>query len=122
MQQEFLKLFREELGDIYDAEQQILKSLPNLINAASSEELRDALEQHRDVTEGQVERLDEIFNDIGGRPEKKCKGMAGLLAEGEELLGEGYSPNVQDVGIIAAAQRVEHYEMAAYGTARAYAT
>ena len=122
MKQDFEKLFIDEVADIYDAEQQILKALPKMIDAVSNGELRNALEQHLSATQRQVKRLDQIFSEIGERPSKKCKGMAGLLAEGEEMLKEDYPPIVKDAGIIAAAQRVEHYEIAAYGTARTFAT
>jgi ferritin-like metal-binding protein YciE len=121
MQQEFEKLFGEELADIYDAEQQILKALPKMIDGVTSTELRNALEQHLTVTEGQVRRLDQIFKELGGHKQKKCKGMAGLIAEGEEILKEDHPPHVKDAAIIGAAQKVEHYEMAAYGTVRTFA-
>jgi ferritin-like metal-binding protein YciE len=115
------KLFRDEIADLYDAEQQILKALPKMIEAVSAPQLRNALEQHRKATEGQVKRLEEIFQVEGKPSQKKCKGMAGLIAEGDELLKEDYEGDVLDAAIIGAAQRVEHYEIAAYGTARAFA-
>jgi ferritin-like metal-binding protein YciE len=115
------KLFRDEIADLYDAEQQILKALPKMIEAVSAPQLRNALEQHRKATEGQVKRLEEIFQTEGKPAPKKCKGMAGVLAEGEEVLKEDYEGDVLDAAIIGAAQRVEHYEIAAYGTARAFA-
>jgi ferritin-like metal-binding protein YciE len=118
----FEKLYTDEIADIYDAEQQILKALPKMIQAASSTELKQALEEHRSATQGQVKRLDQIFSELGEHPSKKCKGMAGLLAEGEEVLKEDFEPMVKDAAIIAAAQRVEHYEIAAYGTARTFAS
>ena len=121
MEQPFEKLFAEELADIYDAEQQILKALPKMIRASSSPELQEALEQHRIMTEGQVRRLDQIFSELGERPKKKCKGMAGLIAEGEETMEEDLEPEVKDAALIGAAQKVEHYEIAAYGTARTFA-
>jgi ferritin-like metal-binding protein YciE len=121
MEQNFEKLFADELADIYDAEQQILKALPKMIQAVSSDELREALEEHRVQTEGQVERLEQIFSEIGEQPKKKCKGMAGLLAEGEEMIKEDLEPEVKDAALIGAAQKVEHYEIAAYGTARTFA-
>jgi ferritin-like metal-binding protein YciE len=122
MKQDFEKLFTDEVADIYDAEQQILKALPKMIDGASNAELKSALQDHLSETQRQVKRLDEIFSELGERPSKKCKGMAGLLAEGEEILKEDFPPVVKDAGIIAAAQRVEHYEIAAYGTARTFAT
>jgi ferritin-like metal-binding protein YciE len=115
------KLFRDEIADLYDAEQQILKALPKMIEAVSAPQLRNALEQHRKATEGQVKRLEQIFQVEGKPSQKKCKGMAGLIAEGDELLKEDYEGDVLDAAIIGAAQRVEHYEIAAYGTARAFA-
>lgn len=121
MDQPFAKLFSEELADIYDAEQQILKALPQMIKTASALELQEALEHHRLQTEGQVRRLEQIFRELGEQPKKKCKGMAGLLAEGEENLAEDLEPHVKDAAIIGAAQKVEHYEIPAYGTARTFA-
>ena len=121
MEQNFEKLFADELADIYDAEQQILKALPKMIEAVSSDELREALEDHRMQTEGQVQRLEQIFAEIGEQPKKKCKGMAGLLAEGEEMIKEDLEPELKDAALIGAAQKVEHYEIAAYGTARTFA-
>jgi|SRR4051812_20989596 len=121
MEQNFEKLFGDEIADIYDAEQQILKALPKMVEAVSSDELREALEEHRVQTEGHVERLEQIFAEIGEQPKKKCKGMAGLLAEGEEMIKEDLEPELKDAAIIGAAQKVEHYEIAAYGTARTFA-
>jgi ferritin-like metal-binding protein YciE len=116
------QLLIHELADIYDAEEQILKALPKLIEAASSRELQQALTQHRAITEKQVTRLDQVFRQLGEeRPRQRCKGMAGLVAEGEDLLKEDFEEATQDAGIIGAAQRVEHYEIAAYGTARTLA-
>lgn len=115
------KLFRDELADLYDAEQQILKALPKMIDAASATELKNALQQHRKVTEGQVKRLEQIFRTEGKPAQKKCKGMAGLIAEGQEMLDEDFEDDVRDAAIIGAAQRVEHYEIAAYGTVRTFA-
>lgn len=116
------KLLTHELEDLYDAEQQILKALPKMIDGASSPELQDALSDHRRVTEKQVQRLEQVFRSIGeDRARRKCKGMAGLLAEGEDMLKEDFEDSTKDAGIIGAAQRVEHYEIAAYGTARTLA-
>jgi ferritin-like metal-binding protein YciE len=115
-------LFVEELQDLYDAEHQILEALPKMIAAASSSDLKDALEQHLSLTEGQVERLEEVFTARGAKPKrKKCAGMAGLLAEGAKILEADMSDEVRDAAMVAAAQRVEHYEMAVYGTLRTYA-
>jgi ferritin-like metal-binding protein YciE len=116
-------LFVEELKDVYSAEKQILKALPKLVKNASSPELGRAFETHRKQTEGQVARLEAIFEELGESPgRKKCKGMEGLLAEGDEILGEEGDEAVIDAALISAAQRVEHYEMAAYGCLRTYAT
>src|SRR4030095_14837116 len=104
------------------AEQQILKALPQMVKAASDAELKEALEQHLQVTEEHVERLDQIFDKMGQSPaNKKCKGMAGLLEEGQEILKADMDPALKDAAIIGAAQRVEHYEMAVYGTLRSFA-
>ena len=121
MNQPFEKHFAEELADIFDAENQILKALPKIIEAVSSTELKQAFEQHRIATQGHVRRLEQIFSDLGEQPEKKCKGMAGLLAEGEEIMKEDLEPHIKDAAIIGACQKVEHYEIAAYGTARTFA-
>ena len=116
------KLLMHELADLYDAEQQIVKALPKLIQNASSSELKEALQEHLAVTQQQVARLDEAFSALGEeREQQKCKGMAGLIAEGEDILKEDFEDSTRDAGIIGAAQRVEHYEIAAYGTARTLA-
>lgn len=116
------ELLVEELRDLYSAENQIIKALPKMAKNASSRELRSAFENHLKETEGQVERLETIFDELGVSPKgKKCKGMEGLIEEGKELMEEDIEDEVLDAGLIAAAQRVEHYEMAGYGTARTYA-
>jgi ferritin-like metal-binding protein YciE len=115
------KLFIDEVADIYDAEHQILKALPKLIEASSSPELQRALKDHLAVTQKQVTRLEQIFRELGEKPGKKCKGMAGVIAEGDEMLKEDLEDSTKDAGIIGAAQRVEHYEIASYGTARTLA-
>ena len=116
-------LFIEQLKDMNSAERQLVAALPKMAQRASSPELRQAFEQHLDVTKSQVDRLAQVFEMMGttqGR--KKCKGMEGLIAEGEELImEEGMAPAVKDAGLIAAAQKVEHYEIASYGTLRTYA-
>jgi len=115
-------LFLQELKDTYDAEKQILKALPKMAKAVESEELRAAMEEHHAVTEKQVERLEEIFQMLDKPARgKKCLAMEGLLKEGSELLKEDAEPAVLDAAIIAAAQKVEHYEIAAYGTLATYA-
>ena len=116
------ELYVEELRDLYNAEQQILKALPKMMKAASDRELQRAFSTHEKQTQQQVKRLERIFRELGETPRgKKCKGMEGLLEEGSDLIKEKPGPDVLDAGLIAAAQRVEHYEIAAYGTARAYA-
>jgi ferritin-like metal-binding protein YciE len=115
-------LFIDELRDVYDAERQIVKELPHVIEAASSDNLKAALEEHLEVTHGQVDRLEEVFEkfDLKARG-KHCSGMEGILEEGKDLIGNGYSGSALDAGLIAAAQRVEHYEISAYGTLVAWA-
>jgi len=115
-------LFVHELQDLYDAETQILQALPKMAEAASSPELKKGFEEHRRQTEGQVQRLEQIFQQLNASSKgKKCKGMAGLIAEGEELIKEKADPDVKDAGLIACAQKVEHYEIAGYGSARTWA-
>jgi ferritin-like metal-binding protein YciE len=115
-------LFVDELKDLYNAEHQILKALPKMIKTATSPELAAAFEEHNDVTKGQVQRLEKIFKDLEMSPKGKvCKAMKGLLEEGKELMSEDADPSVMDAGLIAAAQRVEHYEMAGYGCVRTFA-
>lgn len=123
MEMETLRdLFVEQLKDLYSAENQIIKALPKMIKTASSEELKAAFQEHLEQTKGQVERLDQIFEELEESPRgKKCKGMEGLLAEGKELMEEDAEPDVMDAGLIAAAQHVEHYEIAGYGCVRTYA-
>lgn len=116
-------LYVDELKDLYDAEHQIIKALPKMIEAASSEELQSALTEHLEITRTQAERIEQIFESMGEKAKaKKCKGMEGVIKEGSEVIEENDDEQVRDAGIIAAAQRVEHYEMAGYGTARTYAT
>ena len=116
------ELYVEQLHDLYDAENQIIKALPKMIGECSSEELREALEEHLEITRQQATRLEKLFNQLGEKTKsQKCKGMEGVIKEGSELLSEVGNEAVKDAAIIAAAQRVEHYEMAGYGTARTYA-
>lgn len=124
MENNMLKeLYVEELRDIYDAEKQLIKALPKMAEAAASEELRNGFEEHLEQTKGHAERLEQIFNELGEKPTgKKCKGMQGLVSEGSEIIDEDLEGEVKDAGLISAAQRVEHYEIAAYGTVRTYAT
>ncbi len=115
-------LFKLELQDLYSAEQMILKALPKMSKAASSSELQEAFQEHLEVTKKQVERLDQIFESLGESPKAhKCKGMQGIIEEGEEALKMGQDENVKDAALIGSAQRVEHYEMAGYGCLKTYA-
>jgi ferritin-like metal-binding protein YciE len=116
------KLYVEGLRDLYSAENQLIKALPKMAKAAKSPELQEAFDTHLAQTEQQVQRLEKIFADLGEKPTgKHCKGMEGLIEEGNELMKEDADPDVMDAGLIAAAQHVEHYEMAGYGTCRTYA-
>ena len=116
------ELLHDELKDLYSAENQIIKALPKMAKAAASPELRRAFERHLEETRRQVERLDEIGGELELKlTGKKCKGMEGLLAEGRELMEEDLEEDALDAGLIGAAQKVEHYEIAAYGTARTHA-
>jgi ferritin-like metal-binding protein YciE len=115
-------LLIEDLMDLYDAERQITEALPQMIKAASTPELKSSLEDHLKVTQRQHARLEKVFKKLGVEAEgKTCDGMKGLLKEGQKVLGKQADPDVKDAAIIAAAQKVEHYEIAAYGTARTYA-
>jgi ferritin-like metal-binding protein YciE len=115
-------LYIEQLRDLYDAENQLIKALPKMADEATSEDLRSGLEEHLEVTRQQASRLEQIFNQLGEKPKgEKCKGMEGLIKEGSDVLSEDMDEDVKDAAIIAAAQRVEHYEIAGYGTVRTYA-
>ena len=115
-------LFVIELSDLYDAENQLIKALPKLAKASASESLRGAFEEHLEKTKEHATRLERIFADMDMPAKReKCKGMQGIVSEGNDLLRRKLSPDVQDAGIIAAAQRAEHYEIASYGCARTYA-
>jgi len=116
------ELYLDELRDLYNAENQLLKALPKMAKAANSDELRDGFEQHLEQTKGHVERLEQIFEALGESPKgKKCAGMEGLVKEGSEVMEEDFEGAVMDAALIGAAQRVEHYEIAAYGTVIAFA-
>jgi len=116
------ELYVQELKDLYDAENQITKALPKMMKETSSDELRSALEEHLEVTKEQARRIEQIFQSMGERLKaEKCKGMQGVISEGSELLKEADDDDVRDAGIIASAQKVEHYEIASYGTVRTYA-
>ena len=115
-------VFKHELQDLHSAETQLVQALPKMAQAASSDELRQAFEHHLDETKEHVRRLDEVLGQAGlSAGTTKCKGMAGLIAEGDEIISATGDPNVKDAALISAAQRVEHYEIAAYGTARTLA-
>jgi ferritin-like metal-binding protein YciE len=115
-------LYIEELKDLYSAENQMVKALPKMIKAATSEDLRAGFEEHLEQTKGHVSRLEEIFQALGESPKgKKCKGMEGLIKEGGEMIEEDPAPEELDAGLISAAQRVEHYEIAGYGCVSTYA-
>jgi ferritin-like metal-binding protein YciE len=115
-------LFVEELKDIYSAENQMVKALPKMAKAATSADLRSGFEEHLKQTQEHVARLEQILAALGESPKgKKCKGMEGLVAEGAEMIEEDPASEELDAGLISAAQRVEHYEIAAYGCVSAYA-
>ncbi len=116
------ELYVQELKDLYDAENQITKALPKMMKKASSEELRSALDEHLQVTKEQARRIEQIFENMGERLKaEKCRGIQGVIEEGSELLQEAEDDDVRDAAIIASAQKVEHYEIASYGTVRTYA-
>ncbi len=116
------ELYIDELKDLYSAETQLVKALPKLAKASSNPQLRQAFEEHLRQTSDQVSRLEEIFESLDEKPTgKKCLGMEGLVKEGSETIGEDYEDAVKDAALIGAAQRVEHYEIAGYGTVRTFA-
>ena len=120
--QNLQQLYLKELRDLYDAEKQITEALPKLINAATNPELKSGLQEHLEVTKTQISRLEQIFRSLNEKPTgETCKGMKGVIKEGDEIVSAGGDPSTVDAGIISAAQRVEHYEMAGYGTVRTYA-
>jgi ferritin-like metal-binding protein YciE len=115
-------LYINELKDLYDGEQRIIKALPDMAEAANSVDLRRAFEEHLEQTRNHVQRLERIFRELDESPKgQKCKGLQGIIDEGEDLMDEDAPASVCDAALIASAQRVEHYEIAAYGTARTYA-
>jgi ferritin-like metal-binding protein YciE len=115
-------LFLHTLQDIYHGEKQILRALPKMAKRASTPELKQAFEQHREETLGQVERLEQVFDQLGKRARgKPCEGIEGLIEEGKEIMEEVKDPEVVDAGMIAAAQAIEHYEISRYGTLVAWA-
>lgn len=115
-------LLVEELKDLFDAENQLTRALPKMAKAATAPELKQAFQEHLEVTRNQVERLTQVFDGLG-RPAKgkRCEAMKGLITEGQELMQQNIEPELLDVGLIGAAQKVEHYEMAGYGTVRTMA-
>ncbi|HLQ66382.1 MAG TPA: ferritin-like domain-containing protein [Candidatus Limnocylindrales bacterium] len=116
------KLYVDQLRDIYDAENQLVRALPQMVKAASSSKLRKAFEDHLEQTRGHVRRLDEIFRGLGHPSKgKSCKAMVALIEEGDEMVKSDSESSVRDAGLVAAAQKVEHYEIAAYGTLRTFA-
>jgi ferritin-like metal-binding protein YciE len=116
------ELYVQELRDLYDAEQQLIKALPKMAKNSTSEELSSAFEEHLEKTKGHAERLETIFEGLGEKAKgEKCKGMEGLVKEGSDILEEDMDEEVKDAAIIGAAQRVEHYEIAGYGCVRTYA-
>lgn len=115
-------LFVHQLNDLYGAEKQLLQALPKMVQNSTSEDLQTAFEDHLEVTKTQVSRLEQVFKLLGMSAKAiKCKAMEGLIEEGSELIDEEIDPQVLDAGLIAAAQRIEHYEISAYGTAAEYA-
>jgi len=118
----FKDLFVNQIEDLYDAENRLTSALPKMADAANSSQLKQAFRQHLTETQGHVSRLESIFREINVEPKREtCQAMKGLIAEGEEMISAKGDPDIKDAALIAAAQRVEHYEMSGYGTARAFA-
>lgn len=116
------ELFIDELRDLYDAENRLVKAIPKMAKAANSDQLRSGFEYHLEQTKGHVDRLKQILASLDEKPAgKKCAAMAGIIQEGDQLMAEDYNGNVMDAALISAAQRVEHYEIAAYGCVREWA-
>lgn len=116
------ELFLDEIRDLYDAEKQLTKALPKMAKASVSDELREAFEGHLAQTQNQVERLERIFEALGEKATgRKCAAMSGLIKEGDEMVSDSEETAVRDAGLIAAAQKVEHYEISGYGSARTHA-
>ncbi|MEJ7606123.1 MAG: ferritin-like domain-containing protein [Bryobacteraceae bacterium] len=116
------ELFVHELQDLYSAEKQLVKALPKMAKAASSAALKAAFETHLTETQGQVERLEQVFKELGETSgNEKCKGMEGLIEEGSKMIAEDAEPAVKDAGLIVAAQKAEHYEIAGYGSVCVFA-
>jgi ferritin-like metal-binding protein YciE len=122
MKELYKELYIDELRDLYDAENRLTKAIPKMAKASTSEQLRSGFEEHLEQTRGHVDLLKEIFESLGEKPSgKKCAGIMGIIKEGEELMSEDYEGAVMDAALISAAQRVEHYKIAAYGTVRTWA-
>ena len=118
----FEDLLVDEIKDLYDAEHQLTKALPKMAKAATSPDLKKAFESHLKETEAHIKRLEQVFEGLGKKPTRKtCAAMKGLVEEGSEVIEEEMDPEVKDAALIGAAQRVEHYEMAGYGTVRTFA-
>jgi ferritin-like metal-binding protein YciE len=116
------ELYLEELRDVFDAENQLVKALPKMVKAAQNEELKAAFEQHLEQTQEHVERLNRVFEELGEKPKgTKCEAMKGLLEEAKKMMEETQDEETVDAAMIAAAQKVEHYEIATYGTLRTWA-
>jgi ferritin-like metal-binding protein YciE len=112
-------VLQEQLEDLHSAETQLTTALPKLVQAAQHDELKQAFQEHLEETRGHVKRVEDALGELGvTTPTEECKGMKGLIAEGEEIIEKGGEPTAKDAALIAAAQRVEHYEIAAYGTAK----
>jgi ferritin-like metal-binding protein YciE len=117
------ELFLEELGDLYNAEKQLIKALPKMAEASESTELRSAIEDHLEQTKNHANRLEKVFRELGQKPNQvTCKAMKGLIEEGDEVVKKTEKGSARDAAIIGAAQRVEHYEIAGYGTAKCHAS
>jgi ferritin-like metal-binding protein YciE len=115
-------LFVDQLRDLYHAEKQLVRALPKMAKAASSDQLKQAFQTHLEETKGQVERLEQVFEELSARTRgKRCEAMEGLIEEAKEIMEEVEAPEVRDAGLIVAAQKVEHYEIASYGSAHAFA-
>jgi len=122
-QSKLQKLFEDELKDIYWAEKALIKAIPKMIKKATSEDLISALDSHLGETQEQIQRIEEVFGLIGKEPQaKKCEAMAGLIKEADEIMADAEEGMMRDAGIISAAQKVEHYEIASYGTLRTFAS
>jgi ferritin-like metal-binding protein YciE len=118
----FRDLFTNQIEDLYDAEQRLTKALPKMAEAANSNQLKQAIQHHLTETQGHVSRLETVFREISLEPKREtCQAMKGLISEGEDMVHAKGDPDIKDAAIIAAAQRVEHYEIAGYGTARTFA-